>query len=235
MAFVVACISHEVIGHGGACLASGGTVTRLSSVYFNCSDANPFVDAAGPSANLVMGAVCWCLLRIRATTPSIRFFLVLVMAFDFFWGAGYFIFSAALNEGDWAWFLRGLELKPPAAWRAFMGAFGIVLYAGSVRLVSRNWPGGISSVVPWLAAGVVACCSTFFYFGPTLPALREAAQESFLAAIGLLALARRAPGRSISARSILALDGNGWILTAMLVVIAFWLTLGRGFGAPTHV
>jgi hypothetical protein len=233
IAFIVACVSHEAIGHGGACLAGGGTIAWLTSVYFQCSNGGAWVAAAGPATNLVVGAICWWLLRSNAANLAIRMFLVLAMAFNLFWGAGYFIFSAATNSGDWAWVLRDLGLGPLWLWRASMGVLGVFIYARSVRSVSNHWPVGVSFVTPYVAAGVVACGATFFYLGPMLPALREGAQESFVAAVGLLLLAgrrQRAPAEALD----FSAPGNCWLFLAALIVFAFWLTLGRGFGIPAH-
>ena len=39
-AIIAAClttIAHEALGHGGACLASGGRIVLLTSVYFECA------------------------------------------------------------------------------------------------------------------------------------------------------------------------------------------------------
>jgi hypothetical protein len=157
------------------------------------------------------------------------------MAFNLFWGAGYFIFSAITNKGDWAFVLRDLSLEPRWLWRLLMGALGAVLYGCSIRAVAKLVPPGTPLVWPYLIAGVVSCAATLFYVGPTLPAIREAARESFVSAAGLLFLAylgsnraRASPPPSLEARS------NGWLLFSALVTILFFLVLGRGYGVPGH-
>lgn len=233
IAFIVACVSHEVIGHGGLCLAGGGRITWLSSVYFHCSNGGPFGAAAGPIANLLVGALCWWLLQqAHLSSPSARLLVVLSMAFNLFWGAGYFIFSAIVDTGDWAWFLHDLALKPLWLWRSGMGALGIFLYVLAVRIVSRHWPAGVCSCVPYLAAGLVASLATLFYFGSVLPALRDAAQESFGAAMGLL-LHAKGPRQRLPAFAQQSVSRNNyWAFCAGILVCIFWLTLGRGFGTP---
>lgn len=232
IAFIAACVSHEVIGHGSVCLAVGGYITWLSSVYFHCSNGDPLVDAAGPTANLIVGALCWWLLQARPSSPSACLLLVLTMAFNLFWGAGYFIFSAVTNTGDWAWVLRDLALTPLWLWRSLLGVLGVFIYARSVRIVYKSWPTGVSFVVPYLTAGAISCLATFFYFGPMLPAFREAAEESFVAAIGLLWLAGRAQRSALPAAPSPFSPSNYWSLFAVVIVFTFWLTLGRGFGSP---
>ena len=233
VAFIVACVAHEAVGHGGMCLALGGRVTLLTSVYFRCTKGGPLTDAAGPLMNLIVGAACWLIARRRPVASWSRLFFVLAMAFNLFWGAGYFIFSAATNTGDWAFVLRDLSLEPHWLWRVFMGTLGAVLYVWSTRVVAALVPPGTPLAWPYLVAGVVSCVAALFYVGPTLPALREAVQESFVSAAGLLFLAylgsnraRASPPPSLMVRS------NGWLLFSALVTILFFLVLGRGYVAP---
>ena len=57
IAGLVSAVGHEAIGHGGACLAVGGTVTLLTATHFACSGGNVLVDAAGPLANMVLAFI----------------------------------------------------------------------------------------------------------------------------------------------------------------------------------
>jgi hypothetical protein len=231
VAFIVACVSHEAVGHGGMCLAVGGRVTLLTSVYFHCANGGPLTDAAGPLMNLIVGAACWLFVRRRALPLESRLFFVLAMAFNLFWGAGYFIFSAVANTGDWAFVLAGLSLEPRWLWRLLLGALGVLLYAQAMRAVAAHLPPGTPLAVPYVVAGVVSCCAALYFAGPTLPAVQEAAQESFLANIGLLGIARRNSKQvPISAPPILVAHSTRWLVFAGLVVVAFVALLGRGFG-----
>lgn len=230
LAFIAACVAHEALGHGGMCIAIGAHVTLLTSVYFHCSNGDPLTDAAGPAMNLIVGAACWSALTWGSiSSPQWRVFLVFTMAFDLFWGAGYFVFSAMTDTGDWAFFLRGLALEPRPLWLFFMGVLGLSLYYCSIRLVVGKLPVGIPVLTVYLAAGAVSCFAALFFSGPALPALREAALESFGAAVGLLFVARRTAGQAAPAasRTIVA-RSQGWIVAAALVVPVFVATLGRG-------
>jgi hypothetical protein len=236
LAFIVACVGHEAFGHGGMCIALSGHVTLLSSVYFQCSKASPLIDAAGPLMNLVLGAMCWIVLR---HWPSLsahwRLFLVFAMAFNLFWGSGYFIFSAVTNTGDWAFVLRDLGFEPNWLWRCLMGALGVVTYSRSIRLAAFYLPPGTPLLVPYLVAGIVSCLAALCFDGPTLPALREAAQESFGASVGLLLLAYRNSTRAESTSSIVFVHhSSGWLITSVLVTLAFVATLGRGLINAGH-
>jgi len=235
VSFIVACVAHEAIGHGGMCLAVGGRIRLLTSVYFSGTNGGPLTDAAGPLMNLVAGAVCLALARGRPQTSLSRLFFTLAMAFNFFWGGGYFIFSAVTNTGDWAFVLRELSLEPAWFWRCLMGALGVVIYARSMRVFASTWRPEVPLVWPYLAAGAVACVSVLFFSGPVLPALREAAQESFVANVGLLGVAYRRRGRTPAAPSQgVPADSGLWIAFGALATVLFFLTLGRGFVSPGH-
>lgn len=236
VAFIVACVSHEAIGHGGMCLAVGGRVTLLTSVYFRCTNGGPLTDAAGPLMNLIVGAACWLFARRRPSASSSRLFFVFAMAFNLFWGAGYFIFSAITNTGDWAFVLRDLSLEPRWLWRLVMGALGVFIYIRTVQAVATHVPPGTPLVWPYLVAGVVSCVAALFYAGPVLPAVREAARESFEANVGLLFLAyRNSKQGHASPLPILVAHSTGWLLFSALVTIVFFLLLGRGIGVAGHV
>jgi hypothetical protein len=233
LAFMLACLAHEAVGHGGLCIALGGRITLLSSVYFRCSQSHPLVDAAGPAMNLVAGAACWGVLAVRApASRHWRAFLALGMAFNLFWGSGYLLYSAVGGEGDWAFVLRDLALQPPWAWRWAMGVLGAVLYAGSLRLVGAKLPPGLSTTLAWVVGGLASCVAVLFFRGAVAPALSQAAWESVGAAAGLLLLARGVPAMTLvrGAASAHARDrgGQGWVAAAIVAFAAFVATLGRG-------
>lgn len=217
------------------CLALGGRITLLTSVYFRCANGGPLTDAAGPLMNLIVGAACRLLARGRPVASWSRLFFVLAMAFNLFWGAGYFIFSAATNKGDWAFVLRDLSLEPRWLWRLLMGVLGFGIYVCSARAVVAYLPPRAPLVWCYLVAGVVSCVAALFYSGPVLPAVREAAHSSFGAAVGLLFIAYRKSKQSYASppQSFVA-HSKGWILFSALVTMLFFLVLGRGCGNAGH-
>jgi hypothetical protein len=232
LAFITADLTHEAMGHGGMCLALGRHITRLSSVYFHCSQGGPLTDAAGPLMNLAVGGLCWALARrIAPSALHWRVLLALAMAFNLFWGSGYLIYSAVTDSGDWSYPLHDLGLQPVWLWRGLMAAAGLGLYYQTLRLLFVLLPAGLPLALPYLVAAAVSCTSTLAYAGPLLPALREAAQESLGAAVGLLILAPRmhrappdpAPGLTPDLRWLWA-AGGAWLL--------FAATMGHGWEWP---
>jgi hypothetical protein len=71
VAFLIANVAHEGLGHGGACVLVGGRPVALSSAWFEgeyagVSDWGRRAELAGGTlANLVLAAVFYLLLRAR--------------------------------------------------------------------------------------------------------------------------------------------------------------------------
>ena len=189
--FIIACVAHEAIGHGGLCLVIGGEIKLLTSVYFRCVPGRPVVDAAGPTMNLIVAILAAAMLATEKRSDLSRTFLAFLIAFNGFWGAGYLIFSAFTNTGDWAFVLRDLSAQPIWLWRIIMAAVGIYLYNVTIRYIAPHLPLGWPLFSAYLVVGAVACASTLFFTGAILPAMQEAAQESLLAPVALIYLAFR--------------------------------------------
>lgn len=212
----LAAVAHEALGHGGACLASGGTILRLSSVFFRCAPGTDLTDVAGPVGNLAAFAVAALFLR-KARSPHARFFWLQLAAFSLFWFSGHLAYSAIRNDGDWG-FLGAL---PAVRFAAI--ATGIVLYVLTLRFVA-----GANAVpqrlrVAWLVAtaGAVVAASLDPVTKPA--AMREAFLEIGIASLGLWFAAPRGKRPSV----VLA-RSNGWIAAGMLALLLFAITLGRG-------
>src|SRR5580658_2205809 len=83
LAYVSADVAHHALGHGAACLALGGRIRSLSSVFVNCSVTGAVIDLAGPFANLVTGlAAALCIRVVHRTSTPTRLFFILVAAFN---------------------------------------------------------------------------------------------------------------------------------------------------------
>ena len=191
-AFIVSCVAHEVVGHGGACLASGGDIVVLSSSLFRCAPPHPVVDAAGPLASLAVAVAAAIGLAMPIGAGLRRSFLAFVLAIAGFWFSGELIVSAISNTDDWSFVIRALA---PSDWWLFfrfvMGSIGTILYALVLRRVGPELPTGRPLVAAYITVGIVACISAVFYRHDPLSALWQAALESFGASAGLLYLAVR--------------------------------------------
>lgn len=141
---LIATLLHEGLGHGGACLLSGGHNLVISSVNENCTVANHWIDAAGTLVNLAAGCLCWFWMRRVRRAPRFRYFLWLLMSFNLLMGAGYFLFSGVGGLGDWAAVIAGQQ--PAWLWRTLLAVGGGVLYVLVLALV-------LHELVPFLPAG----------------------------------------------------------------------------------
>ncbi len=135
LAALTVTVAHEALGHGGACLALGGHITRLSSALFRCDISLPWIDAAGPAMNLLAGTLALILSHCVKSIP-LRLYLILVTALSYFWDGGYLAQAMLTQKGDLYFASRDLIGGPADAWRLGGGVAGIGLYLAAVRLTS---------------------------------------------------------------------------------------------------
>jgi hypothetical protein len=229
VAFVCACVSHEAIGHGGACLATGGRVVLLTSVFFRCEPGSSFVDVAGTLMNLAVAGLAWLAWTKGTPSPTLRLFAIFVFAFNALWGTGYLIYSAVLDTGDLAFVWRLNPVAEPWLWRILLGVAGVFLYSRAMRTLAPLLPPRLPVLLVYLSAGALAVSSVTLARTDLLAAVREALAESLLASAGLAYLAlvsRRPHDVDTNAAPI-----SGWFTMAAVPIIGVFLySLGRGLG-----
>jgi len=235
VAMCVVTFDHEALGHGGACLLLGGHIRLLTSSVFRCDLASPWIDAGGPMLNLIAGALA---LAARVFIPSrfikVRFFLILVTAFSFFWEGGYLIHAMHRQDGDLYFFIRSLTGTVTVTERWIGAALGLVLYLATVRLTSR----ALLTVAPlaanaraiartaWIAAALGATLAAAL--GPDWGDLRDAFMEIGLASFPLLLIPRGIhEDPTASSRPTIVRSGAAIVL-ALVVYGIFAATLGHG-------
>src|SRR5688572_15082633 len=86
VAYAVANILHEGLGHGGTCVLTGGTLQVISAVHCECEEeaispvARKLISASGTIVNLIAGSAALGLLRAQIVKgPVGRYFLWLFM------------------------------------------------------------------------------------------------------------------------------------------------------------
>lgn len=232
LAMCVSTTAHEAIGHGGACLASGGRIAQLTSVYFQCAPGGQWIPAAGPAGNLVAAVLAGIGAKLTpAARPRLRLLLALVMAISLFWEAGYLLYAMARREGDWAIAAREVFGSLTPVVRIAGAAAGIGLYLLGARLVAGAVrPFGDRArrllALAWTAAGVAACAAAAFYAPDRLDAMKQAALEVGAASLPLLIMRLRTGPAGEPAPRI-ARDWR-WIAVSAAAYAGFILTLGRG-------
>lgn len=234
-------VVHEVGGHGGACLATGGTIKEIGAHYLDCasmSEANArLVSLAGAGIDVVVGTLAWLCWR-RARNPLLRTALWIVAIDKLLLAAGYPLFSGVMNVGD---FSIGADhslgaLPSPLLWRFGFVLLGLGSYVAvailAIRML-RSMLGGsevaakaqrqmamtlyvVSGVVTLLAA-IPNPIGTFIIF--------TSAAASFGGLAGLFNVAFRPPLAGAPTRFVI---GRNWLLIVAGVVATalFVLMLG---------
>src|SRR5271165_4332490 len=140
IAFIVADIAHEGIGHGVGFFLAGGlssmlTTTRLIE-WVKLGDPQwRIFDLGGPAGNLLFALLGWFGQRLfRGRSVQLRFFFWLVMAFSLFWAFGYLIFSGITGRGDYMALVEGTKFV--ASGRVLFVLLGMILYRASIRLAA---------------------------------------------------------------------------------------------------
>lgn len=226
LAFVGACVAHEVAGHAGACLIGGGTVRQVSSSLFACHPGTLLADLGGPGANFMIGLVSLLLLQGQQRGTTLHLVLTLSAAFNMFWVVGELLMSAVMARDDFAYAARmfGAAQIPV---RIIFGAAGIGLAIMTCRLVGRQGLPRSALLLAYWVIGVAVCVSAVFYVGPIKLALREAALESFgtMAWLWCIRPDPTSPDTGEKPGDSAAL----WPIS-MLALIAFSLLLALGHG-----
>lgn len=236
LAYASADIAHHALGHGTACLALGGRIISLSSIFVNCSLHGATIDLAGPLANLVLGLVALLCARVATrSSPAVRLFCILAAAFNLFWFSLQLAFSAATRTDDWAWAMHQLQVVEPI--RYGLIALGALAYLWTLRIIATQIAPFAQPLTrartivltAWLTAGVFACLTAAFDHNAFTAVLRKAPQQSFLLAIGLLVVPAKAAKLSSSSEPATSVAFSlAWIGGAAIVGLASILLLGPG-------
>jgi hypothetical protein len=239
IAFIVADIAHEVIGHGVGFLLAGGhsgilTTTRLIESQRLGDRGGDIFDLGGPFGNLLFAALPWLALRVLPpAVPRLRLLLWLVMAFSLFWAFAYLMFCGVVARGDWFALIRAAPNQ--WIWRIVFIALGFLLYRASINLLATelHWIDSPSRarrllLTSYIAGGVIACAGAALDPRGPFEILNSGALSSFGAAIGLLQIPSRIPPSATSQANHAIERSVGWIVSAAAFSIFYILLLGPG-------
>jgi hypothetical protein len=139
LAYTLAVLLHEHLGHALTCVSLGGHPLELGAYYVNCDYATMpdisirLVALAGPFVSLITGAVGLIILeRIPPGASHLRYWVWLFGTISLMTASGYLLFSGITGLGDFGTSRDGaLYLaRPEWLWRvasAIIGAAGYVL------------------------------------------------------------------------------------------------------------
>ena len=247
VAFIVANVSHEVVGHGLATLAVGGKVDLVTTCYVDSSGHySKWIPAAGGLTNLVVGLGSLAFLRLLPNLRSVlRYFLILVAAFNLFFAVGYPAYSGIAQFGDWAAVVSGLN--PPWLWRAVLVVVAVAGYYASMRLLigpmapfseiaedKAAKPSAQARIrritlTPYIASMVVACLAASLNpKGPML--ILTSGLPAAAAAFGLTQMDHFVGLRPHASQSAMEPLQRSvpWMIAAAIVLTFFVVVLGRG-------
>lgn len=243
VAFIVADITHEALGHGLITLAAGAKPVLLTTCYFSTEgNTSRWIPAAGGLANACAGLLSLLLLYIaQPRSSTFRYFLILVAAFNLFFATAYPAYSGIALFGDWAGVIAGLE--PTWLWRVLLIVVSVCGYFLSIRSIAhviRPFCGSRDSqalqrlrritLIPYLAA--IAAAFLGGIFNPAgWVVIFTAAVPAAAASFGLTQMDH------VSAATILRSGDKtagsiwrsyGWIATAIAALVFFVAVLGPG-------
>jgi hypothetical protein len=137
LAYIAAIGLHEHLGHTTACYLLGSRPTEISAFYVNCNDASlsdlriRLVSLAGPVVSLLVGVVCFLILRYRAPRSSQGFYFVwLLGSIGAMAATGYLLLSGISGIGDLGMTRDGVfyQATPAWLWRLLLTLAGLVGY-----------------------------------------------------------------------------------------------------------
>lgn len=251
LAYSLANIVHEGLGHGGACLLFGARPTMFNAIFFNYDETTAsdtvqrLIAAAGSTVNVVVGLPIVALLRRRSgMAPALRYFLWLFAAVNLLTAFGYLLYSGVGGIGDWARVVQGAE--PVLLFRGVMSGIGAWLYFIlaprllmpaldpflGLDLEERQRRARVLMLLPYfVGAATLIVAGIFNPFGMQIVLISAAAAS--LGGTSLLAWYHRKPRTP----SDLALDPPlgiarswGWIAASAVVLAIFVFVLGPGIG-----
>jgi hypothetical protein len=147
LAYTLAVLLHEHLGHALACVSLGGHPAELGAYYVDCQYANMpdlsirLVALAGPIISLITGAVGLLVLdRIPKGSSHMRYWAWLFGTISLMSATGYLLFSGVTGLGDFGASRDGaLYLAQPEwLWRLASAVIGGAGYALVIYLSLRK-------------------------------------------------------------------------------------------------
>lgn len=231
LAATLAAICHETVGHGLGCIAAGGDIQLLTSIWFRCHGATSLTDAGGAISGLVFGGLVLAMPIRRLGNSATRLMLFMFGAISLLWVAAQLIAHPALDRDDWHFI--AMRRHWPLVWRPLLATVGVLSYVAIMRWIALLLrdpaaPSARAIYLAYVAAAISAVLAGWMW--APLPA--RSALEGLLtlgaAPIGLLVAAARI-NRDHSGGTPIA---KSWLFVAisLLVFAAFALIQGRGLG-----
>ena len=239
LAYVTETVGHELIGHGGACLASGGAITALAPLWMRCSVVTDGMVFAGPLFNFVAAAGAAAFLVRRPQAGPFAYLLWLVFVFNLLGACGYLVVGGALRFGDWNALFAAV--RPAWLWRVGAVALGATGYALGLRAAARLYArmAGPAKrdrllflrriLVPAIAAAIVAVAAELA--GGRVAPLALALPLACTLLVGWSVSLTDPREQATMAAASFTLASRGWQIAALVVGLIFVCGIGPAPGA----
>lgn len=236
LAYILADLLHEGLGHGVVAWASGAHRLTISTLALQSDIASRWISAGGTLVNLLFALLLWLALHyVRELQPATRYFLALALAANLFTGTGYFLFSGAANFGDWAAVIQGLE--PHWLWRLGLTLLGAGSYYASMLLVGRQFKPFLETPhrsririlcwTPYLTEGALAFAAGLFNPLGLFYVLASGLSSTLGANAGFISLPFVMHGWSGGGTGLIP-RSLGWIAAGVIASALFVFLLGPG-------
>lgn len=251
LAYSLANIVHEGLGHGGACLLLGARPTMFNAIFFNYDEttatdtAQRLIAAAGSIVNVIVSLPIIAFLRKpSAMAPSLRYFLWLFAAVNLLTSFGYLLYSGVGGIGDWARVIHDVE--PVILFRVAMSAIGAWLYfivAPGLMMPTldpflgldpeeRTRRAKVLMLLPYfIGAATLIAAGMFNPLGMQIVLISAAAAS--LGGTSLLAWYHakpRTPSALAQSPPLGIARSWGWVAASVVVLAVFVFVLGPGIG-----
>jgi hypothetical protein len=250
LAWAVANIFHEIVGHAGAAVVLGIPVRAVSTTtaYVDWTaiesvTEDRVINAAATPVNVLTGALALAVLRwLQVSSTATRYFLWLFATVSFTMATWNMVTLPLLGAGDWGAITDNLDRA--GLWTAAVVAVGVVVVVVGYRLSLRLFLPDLRDrprlrhkiiVVPVATMIVVQALSVLPSPFATAPAEANhllASVFAFAHLIGWAILVNRGVGpRSPRPVHDLTLDrSTGWLATGAVIILVFIAVLGPGLG-----
>ena len=247
VAWALADVLHEVVGHAGAAMLLGVPVKAVSTTtayiagdqIHSLGDVRT-INAAGTVVNLVTGGVALLALRSpRVTSSASRYFLWLFATFSLI-----VVTLNLLMGGDWSDVISGLERR--GLWRAGIVAAGMLVAVAGYALPLRLWMPDLREnrrvqlKITAIPVAVIIVVQTLSVAGsPFVRQPWDSGQNALATVVALafffglwLALVNvvQRPRSTEPVESIQMTRSKTWLAVALIVFLLFVAVLGPGLG-----
>jgi hypothetical protein len=247
VAWALADVLHEVVGHAGAAMLLGVPVKAVSTTtayiagdqIHSLGDVRT-INAAGTVVNLVTGGVALLALRSpRVTSSASRYFLWLFATFSLI-----VVTLNLLMGGDWSDVTSGLERR--GLWRAGIVAAGMLVAVAGYALPLRLWMPDLREnrrvqlKITAIPVAVIIVVQTLSVAGsPFVRQPWDSGQNALATVVALafffglwLALVNvvQRPRSTEPVESIQMTRSKTWLALALIVFLLFVAVLGPGLG-----